>query len=255
VLSALSSETYFRVEEKSTERDLKQIYLLHLRRFQRDATTINGSRLFTQDLFLLDGNPFFSTRFRFSDNSGLNNFSGGLEHSYSRERSARLRLQLIPELSQQLDLVNRTDNLISREVSSRSRAITGNDLTLDFAYRPEPDLEVGFKVETARSTDWLPAVPVQADLNVQTIRTTYAFRGAGQLHAEMGREEMRLSRTPDIFPYELTGGRVGGLTWVWRAAFDYRVTQFLQATVNYDGRTEGGAAPVHTARAEVRAFF
>ncbi len=255
ILSALSSETYFRVEEKSTERDLKQIYLLHLSRFQRDSTTINGTRLFSQDLYVLDGNPLVSARFRFSDNTGLNNFSGGLEHSYSRERSARFRLQLIPELSQQLDFVNRTDNLLSSEASSRSRTIAGNDLTLDFSYRPEPDLEIGFKVETGRSTDWLPAVPVQADLNVQSVRTVYAFRGAGQLRAEMGREEMRLSSTPDVFPYELTGGRVAGLTWVWQAAFDYRITQFLQATVNYDGRTEGGQPPVHTARAEVRAFF
>jgi hypothetical protein len=42
---------------------------------------------------------------------------------------------------------------------------------------------------------------------------------------------------------------------LWSVAFDYRVTQFIQATMNYDGRTEGGRSPVHTARAEVRAFF
>ena len=255
ILSALSSETYFRVEEKSTERNLAQIYLLHLSRFLQDSTTINGTRLFTQDLFVLDGNPLFSARFRFSDRRGLNNYSGGLERSYSRERSVRLRLQLIPELSQQLDYVNRTDKLISTEQSSQARSIEGNDLTLDFAYRPEQDLEVGLKIETARSTDVLPAIPVRADLNTETMRGVYAFRGAGQLRAQMGREEMQLSYTPDVFPYELTGGRVAGITWVWNLAFDYRVTQFLQATVNYDGRSEGGSPPIHTARAEVRAFF
>jgi hypothetical protein len=36
---------------------------------------------------------------------------------------------------------------------------------------------------------------------------------------------------------------------------DYRVADFVQATVGYDGRSEGGRPAIHTARAEVRAFF
>jgi hypothetical protein len=48
---------------------------------------------------------------------------------------------------------------------------------------------------------------------------------------------------------------VPGKTWLWRAALDYRLTNFVQASLNYDGRSEGGRPPVHTGRAEVRAFF
>ena len=36
---------------------------------------------------------------------------------------------------------------------------------------------------------------------------------------------------------------------------NYRVAEFVQATVGYDGRSEGGRRAVHLARAEVRAFF
>ena len=48
---------------------------------------------------------------------------------------------------------------------------------------------------------------------------------------------------------------VDGKSWVWRLNFDYRITSFLQSTVSYLGRTEGDGPVVHTARAEVRAFF
>jgi len=48
---------------------------------------------------------------------------------------------------------------------------------------------------------------------------------------------------------------VPGKTWLWRAALEYRLTNFVQASLNYDGRSEGGRSPVHTGRAEVRAFF
>jgi hypothetical protein len=96
---------------------------------------------------------------------------------------------------------------------------------------------------------------LDADLNAQSLRFIYAFQGSGQLRIEASREEILLGRALAVFPFELTGGRVEGKTWLWRAAFDYRVTQFIQATMNYDGRSEGGRSPVHTARAEVRAFF
>ena len=255
VLSALSGETYVRVEEKSSEHDLKQIYLLHFNKFQQDSTTITGSRLFSQDLYLFEGQPAFSTRFRFSEGRGLNNFSGGIERNYSRERSMRIRWQLVREISNQIDYVNKIDRVMSQEASSRVRDILSNDFAFDLSYRPEQNLEVGFKFDVARSTDRFQAPELQADLNTQSLRMIYAFQGAGQARLEASREEITLGRTAETFPYELTGGRVVGKTWIWRAAFDYRVTNFLQATMNYDGRTEGGRAPVHTARAEIRAFF
>jgi hypothetical protein len=58
-----------------------------------------------------------------------------------------------------------------------------------------------------------------------------------------------------VVPFELTGGRVEGKTWLWHGGFDYRISQFVQASVGYDGRKEGKRSVAHTARAEVRAFF
>jgi hypothetical protein len=255
VLRALTSETYVRVEEKSSERDLRQIYLLHFSRFRQDATTMAGSVLFTQDLHLFEGTPAFSSRFRFSERRGLTNFSGGIEHAYVRERSVRLRWQLVPEIANQIDVVNRNDRVTGLRASSRLRDILSNGVTLDISYRPEQSLELGMKFDVSRATDANPSPELRADLNAQSVRLVYAFQGAGQARGEFAREEVLLGRGAESFPYELTGGRIAGKTWVWRSAFEYRITQFLQASMNYEGRSEGGSTPVHNARAEIRAFF
>jgi hypothetical protein len=255
ILKPLSTETYVRLEEKSTERDLKQIYLLNFKRFLQDSTTVNGTQLFTQDFLLFDGDPLFSSRLRYSQGRGLANYAGGIERSYTRERSLRLRWQLVPEVSNQLDLVNKTDRLQSQEASGRVRDILSNSLTFDVSYRPEQNIELGFKIDLGDAKDRYQSPVLDAALNAQAVRAVYAFQGAGQLRGELSREEIQLSRATESFPYELTGGRVAGKTWIWRVGFDYRMTQFIQATVNYDGRTEGGGTPIHTARAEVRAFF
>lgn len=259
LLNAITSESYVRVEEKSSEPDLKQIYLLHFRKFQTDST-ISGSTLFTQDINVLEGRPDFSARLRFTQRKGLNKFassssSGTQERSFTRERSLRLRWQLVSEIANQLDFINRNDRLSSNEVSSRLRDIESNTLSFDLSYRPYQNFEMGIKFDVGTSTDRFQKPEVTADLNTQSLRFVYAFQGAGQARVEAAREEVLLNRGGDTFPFELTGGRVAGKTYVWRAAFDYRVTQFVQATLNYDGRTEGGRSPVHTARAEVRAFF
>lgn len=254
-LSVLSGETYMRVDEKSTERDLKQIYLLHFSRYQNDATTITGSNLFQQDVYFFEGQQAFSARLRFLQQKGLNNFSGGVEKNYTRERSIRLRWQLVNEISNQVDFINRNDRLASSSVSPRVRDIAANDLTFDLSYRPRQEIEFGFKVEVSRATDQLPVPEITADLNSQSVRFVYAFQGAGQTRVELTRNEIVMPRAPQTFPFELTGGLVVGKTWVWRVAFDYRITSFLQASMNYDGRVEQGGGPVHTARAEVRAFF
>jgi hypothetical protein len=255
VLSALSTETYVRIGEKSTERDLKQIYLLHLSRFQQDPTTLVGSTLFTQDISLLEGKPDFSARARYSERRGLNNFAGGVERSYGRERSLRLRWQLVPEFANQLDYANKIDRLDGQQSSTRFRDVRSNDVTFDMSYRPEQNFELGLKLEVSKSTDHHPSLPLDAWLNAQNVRLVYAFQGAGQLRVEAAREEIALGRSSDTYPYELTGGRVPGKTWLWRASLEYRLTNFVQASLNYDGRSEGGRSPVHTGRAEVRAFF
>ena len=75
----------------------------------------------------------------------------------------------------------------------------------------------------------------------------------------MKREEIDLTGVSNdparVLPYELTGGRVAGKTYLWSLAMDYRLTNNIQLTVDYRGRTEGGRPPVHIARAEAKAFF
>jgi hypothetical protein len=254
-LSALSTETYARFEEKSSEHDLRQIYLLNFNRFLQDSTTLAGSQLLTQDVLLFDGKPLFSSRFRYSQRRGLINFAGGIERSFVRERSIRLRWQLVPEISNQLDYVNKTDRISSDQTSNRVHDILSNSVTFDVSYRPEQNVELGMKFDLAKSTDRFQIPALEASMNAQSVRLVYALQGAGQGRAELSREEVRLGTTSETYPYELTGGRVAGKTWLWRIGFDYRVTQFVQATVNYDGRSEGGSIPVHTASAEARVFF
>ncbi|MBI4546638.1 MAG: hypothetical protein HY707_01555 [Ignavibacteriae bacterium] len=252
VLSTISSETYFRVEEKSTESDRKQIYLLHFSKFLNDKTTLSGSNLLFQDVYFLENNQDVSARLRFSQRRGFTKFALVNERTYTRERSIRLRWQLVKEISNQIDFIEKRDRLSSPQPNIRIKEILSNTISTDITYRPRQTVELGIKVGVGRATNFDTTT---VDLNDQSVRIIYSFEGKGQVRGELTREEVRLNKRIAFIPFELTNGRLSGLTWLWRVGVEYRVTKFLQGTFFYDGRREGESKPIHTARAEVRAFF
>jgi len=252
ILSTLSTETIARVDEKSSESDVKEIYLLHFSRFLNNSTTLEGSNLFSQDVYFLENNPAFSVRLRFLQRKGLTEFTLQNERTYSREQSVRVRWSLVKEIANETDIAQKTDLLASTGASFRVRSIQSNSLTTDWSYRPEQRFEFGFNIGVSRAINFDTTV---ANINNQSVRIVYSFEAKGQVRVDFSREEVLMNRPILLFPFELTGGKAVGKTWLWRGSFDYRFTQFIQATMSYDGRNEGGAQTIHTARAEVRAFF
>jgi hypothetical protein len=251
-LGAFSSETYIRVEEKSTDPQKSDIYLLRFSHFLSDATTLAGTDIITQDFFLFENDPGLSLRFRFNQASGLTQLDLGGERTYRREQSIRLRWQLIPEVSNQTDVALQRDNLTAAPGNPRLRNVKLVTLSTEWVYRPVQRVELGMIFGTGRGSNY---DSIEATLNNQSIRMVYSFNERGQGKVEFTREEVGLISAFAALPFEMTGGEVVGLSWLWHLGFDYRITQFLQASLTYDGRSEGKAPPVHTAKAEVRAFF
>ncbi len=255
VMRAISTETYMRIEEKNQTEKTSDIYLLHFSKFLNDSTTLTGFQNFRQDVFLLDGNPDFSLRFRFDQNKGFSQYALESERSYKRERSVRLRSQLIAEVGMQIDYGINDDVVAAPAESNRGRAINATNLLFDFSYRPLKNVEVGFRIGSKKATDSYPATPVDAAITTLTGRMTLSFSGPARIRAEIEQSTITLSHTPDYVPFELTDGKPEGKSFVLRLDADYRLTTFLQGTLSYIGRTSASSSLLHTMRAEVKAFF
>ncbi|MDT8324023.1 MAG: hypothetical protein RRA94_07935 [Bacteroidota bacterium] len=254
-LRALSTESFVRIEEKSEESRTSDIYLLRLSRFLDDSTTIRGYQNFRQDVFLFERAQDFSLRLRFDERRGFSQYALVSERSYRRERSLRIKTQLVREIGLQTDIILLDDEVLATAFSSRARDIVSSNLVADLSYRPWKNLEIGFVVDSKSATDSHPETPVQADITALTLRSVTSFPGPGRLRVEIERSTVTLDTEVDRAPFELTDGRVEGQSWVWRLNFDYRLTEFMQATLSYLGRAEGDRDTIHIARAEVKAFF
>ncbi|MBR9976396.1 MAG: hypothetical protein KFF77_12500 [Bacteroidetes bacterium] len=254
-LRALSTETFVRIDEKSEEQNTADIYLLRLDHFLDDSTTLRGFQNVRQDIFFFERSQDFSLRLRFDQRDGFSQYALGSERSYRRERSLRIKTQLVREVGMQADAVFLDDALRTGAASSRARDIVSEEYRGDFSYRPWKDVEIGFVVGSKTATDTWPAAPVTADISSLAIRSSLSFDGSGRLRAEIERSSVAFDTEIERFPFELTDGRPEGTSWVWRMNFDYRLTSFMQATLTYLGRAESERTAIHTARAEVKAFF
>ena len=110
-------------------------------------------------------------------------------------------------------------------------------------------------MQLKRARDNYPLQPTVADINVQTFKFTYSLSGKGTLRSEISRNEVILSTAPVFMPFDLTKGLVAGKSFFWSLNFEYRISNFIQATINYFGRAEDRSRVIHTGTAEIRAYF
>jgi hypothetical protein len=255
ILRAVSSESFVRIEEKSEEEHTSDIYLLKLSRFLNDSTTIRGYQNLRQDFFLFERDPGFSLRLRFDERKGFSQYALSSERSQRRERSFRIKTQLVREIGLQTDVIFLDDRVLATTFSSRARDIVSSNLIADLSYRPYSKLEIGFVLDTKSATDRYPEEAIEASITSLTLRSIASFDGPGRLRVEIERNDVNFNIEATRFPFELTDGKAEGRSWVWRLNFDYRLTSFMQATVSYLGRSETDRDTIHIARAEVKAFF
>jgi hypothetical protein len=255
ILNNISVNTFLAVSEKSKDPIPKNIYLLHFSKFQNDVNTISGNNSIQQDINLFENYQYFGVRLRFLQNKGFNQYYSGNERQLGIERSARLRLSFTKDLTLNTDYLTETNRNISPGNIIRNWNINGYGVSSEMTYVPIKKIETGFKLDFKRDFDSYPSAPTEANVNKQTFKFSYSLEAKGKLRLEIERDEAILSSNPFYLPYELTKGIAIGRSFLWSLNFDYRLTNFIQATVSYDGRAEGSSKVIHTGTAELRAFF
>ncbi len=255
-LSSFSTETFFRLEEKTMEEDVWSIYRLELSKFKKDDVSIFSTKNLRQDVFWNRNRAKFSVRLRFNIRENLNNqyLEGGQRFNLD-ERSIRIKGQFSKKISAQIDAQIRHEEKLYKIPGRSDKNIFSNELSLDFSYRPQQRLEVAVKSKWTNAEN-RAVYPLEVNFLAITPRVNYSFRGKGRLRAEL--EFNRVDVTPKnaIVPYEMVSGNRGGTNLRWLTSFDYNVSRYIRASVSWNGRYEEYLGkPIYTVRAEMRAYF
>ena len=255
-LSSLSTESFFRLEEKTREDDVWSIYRLELSKFQQEDVTISGLKNFRQDIYWNRNRSKFSIRMRYNVRANLNNqyLEGGQRFNLI-ERQIRIKGQFSKKLSAQIDLQNRHEEKRYKIPGRSDKDILSTDVSFDLSYRPRQKLELAIKSKFTKAEN-RAANPLEVNFLALTPRVNYSFRGKGRLRAEIEFNKVDVTPENAIVPYEMVSGNRGGTNLRWLTSFDYNVSRYMRASVSWNGRYEEYLGkPIYTVRAEMRAYF
>ncbi|MEO8666781.1 MAG: hypothetical protein ABI462_14920, partial [Ignavibacteria bacterium] len=105
IINNFTSESYYRIDEKSKDPISSDLYFLRTGAFLNDSNTIIGTQVFQQDLNFFEFNPGYSFKIRFVQQKGLTQFSSGNERSLSIQRSGKVKVGLTKDITTQLEYV------------------------------------------------------------------------------------------------------------------------------------------------------
>lgn len=254
LLSALSTETQLRIEEKTREREVGEIYRLNFNRFLSDST-IFGSQNLRQDIYLWENNRDKSFRYRLTLRKEINRqFVDDSSMSKQVRHEFRLTAALTPKISGRFEYTsNHEDRVFSRR---QDRLLRGNAFSADLSYRPQTDIELASFIGMNLDQDKFLSPATEVRAIIARPRLVYSFRRRGRLRSEIEWVDVSVTPSGRVLPFELANGNRTGKTVRWNFSFEYRLSANFQATATYDGRREPDRPQtLHLGKIEMRAFF
>ncbi len=257
VLKALSSETVLRIDEKTQNPRVNDIYFFKLSEFQNPEFTLFGNISLRQDIYVFQNRRSFSLRYRLLSGRSLNNqFLEGGQNRDFLQHSVRMNVALSQKLNVRLEIFRTREDKLFDIPGRRDRRIRSVRLESDLSYRPQPRWEIAGRLVFGRDRDLAYAPATEVTQFSFKPRTTYSFRSRGRLRAELEWTYVTARPSNRIIPYELAQGNRVGNTLRWNLRFEYRMASNLNASLSYQGRDEPGRPKtLHLAKVEMRAFF
>ncbi|MCD6116901.1 hypothetical protein J7K93_07795 [bacterium] len=258
LLCSATTRSRFRVERSDKSRDFVNVNRLALSpKWGSDTLTVSGSFSQQHDIEYRLPGKFTILRFRFRKNESENNRLAGQHYiNSSKENSIRLKGGFISNGGFLLEYSLKKDKKDFTTGSIKDRNIVRSSMTGEVSYRPRQKIEFAVKIRVSKAEDRTPFPVTKAFSIFATPRISYSMQKKGHIRAEF--EAGRITSEPADrgLPYEMFGGDQPGITLRWRVLFTYKLSNHMQATFNYRGRSEPWRKKAYqTGQVEVRAFF
>ncbi|NOX36991.1 MAG: hypothetical protein GXO78_05585 [Calditrichaeota bacterium] len=262
LLQQISTRTYVRIEEQSRNPNIWDIYLLNLKKFYTPETTLRGSYVINQDIFLFERNPNWGIQLRSRYRDQLFNQFLDRQNNESRivwDRIFQVRRRLF---QRKINLITTYQNSLNRRkvsaLPTRDRDVLKQALKFTLNYRPVYAWQLNLDVERGWEQDRHPANRMKVRYWELRPNVAYSMKGKARASADLNVIWVREVDNPfgRPIPFEMGKGKKAGRSWLLNLRLDYYLSSKVTVTVNYTGRRDAGLTrPIHLGKAEIRAFF
>lgn len=253
-ISQVSSRTVVELQEQNRSPDITSVYLLRPSALLEPGLTLNGRARIQQELFLFRRNSRYGLDLSYSQVRALNELASGRETrrfgNWRAQGRYRLASTVSGTLTGQIDL----NKLDSDAFSSRRYDLLAHSVEPMLIVVPTRGIELrGSSIYSTKRDR-----SVERSARVFRVPLEVRFMQAGRLQLTGRFEWASVEIDGDatgLARYELTDGRGPGTSYLWHLNGQYRLNEYLRASVAYDGRAPEGAPVLHTLRLQMSAVF
>lgn len=254
-LEGMRLNSTIEVREENRTENIADIYLMNINKFQDDSLTIQGRFYWQQDAEFFRNSTDWDLRIRIDETRSKNRRAQGLEQRYNQNLRSEKRYRLRRRFTLTGEFARIVNRNTSENLPSRNFDISGYEI------KPGTEIQFGRNYQTSLSAGYVNRFDQSGEGTTLTgwrIENNSRIYVTERLQGNIRLQWRRNSITGDptsLGNFELTDGAGQGDTWRWALQANYRISDLLRASFNYDGRTIVDRPFVHSARFTVSAVF
>jgi hypothetical protein len=235
--------------------NVKEVYALKLSNFQ-GVNTIQGRQSAQHELRISQGLTKFGVVFSHDFMKSSNAFSLGAESNLRNIWRTITQYRINEQWSTEIKLLHSIHTNDNEQLSSRRYNIKTNQIESSVHVRSTNKWNTRFTTYFADKTDRKPLNPVDVKSWGLDAETNIYFVKASRTRVSVGRRVNTLTGKSSSYGlYELTDGGAEGVVWSAALQSEYRISDFVRASLQYDIRHFEGKKALQTMRFVVSAIL
>ena len=252
LLRHVSSRTMIRVQEKSRNPAISDVYLLRLGTFRSPEHTLRGQLVVQQDLFLLRDYARFGLDLTYRKLRTLSELTAGAESRATDEYRAEARSRLSSQWVVSASAARGRRRTTSEAFASRNFDIRSQTFapSVTFVASSQAQLSLESRLTTKTAED------LRATLWRMPLTARYSHARRFNVAARLEPSSVRIrgnKRLDGLALFELSDGLGAGDSWIWSLTSWYQISSVLRATLSYTGRRPQDAPTIHSVRMQLSA--
>ncbi|MBP6334088.1 MAG: hypothetical protein KA444_01355 [Bacteroidia bacterium] len=254
-LHRFSDQLLIRLDKKTKDEDL----LSSLNPFSRDiddSSLVSANSTIRNTLYFNRSNPVFGADFSVQQNNNKSLLTNGFESRVLALQTLNVRWNLSRTYLISVSLENSDKKSSSEFFPARDYKILAETIEPKFSYQPGTVFRATASYKYSNKRNVIGNSGEKALSDKFGLELKYTTVNTGSMIAKINLINIRYNASDNSFlSYEMLEGLKNGQNITWSVSTQRNLSNYVQLSLNYEGRKLEASKTIHTGGIQVRAFF
>ena len=207
-------------------------------------------------LYFNRSNPKYDIQYEWNDLRNRFVLTTGYESKEVRRHTLRSRINFNRIVSGLVSLTQESNRQDSEAFDNKDYEISSWEFKPEITYQPSGQFRILSNYRFVNRKNQLSEQQENAQIHDLKIEATLNRISTSSLRANLSLVLIDYSGAKNsAIEFAMLEGLKSGTNWLWGLSYDRKLVNNIRINVSYNGRKSGEAKVIHTARAQVSAFF